>query len=73
MPQVSGQWKSLTSVDFKNAEGENFFPINYNKQKWRIAANAAKDCIDKTEAAGYRLYYSASQDPFESYSELFFW
>ena len=58
-------------VDFKNAEGENFFPINYNKQKWRIAANAAKDCIDKTEAAGYRLYYSASQDPFESYSELF--
>lgn len=58
-------------VNFKDAEGRNMFPVSYDKQKWRLAADAAKRCIDEVEAAGYKLYYAESGDPMESYAKLF--
>lgn len=58
-------------LNFKDAQGNNFFPTSYDENKWRLAANAAKDCIDRAEAAGYKLYYSEDKDPVRSYSELF--
>ena len=58
-------------ADFKNANGNNLIPVTYNKQKWTIAADAAKDCIDQAEAAGYKLYYSEDKDPVHSYTNLF--
>lgn len=57
--------------NFKDTKGQNLIPINYDKQKWSIAAAAAKQCIDQVEAVGYKLYYSDDKDPVHSYSDLF--
>ena len=56
---------------FKDKDGIRLFP-DYNAARWQTAANAAKDCIDKTRAAGYDLYKSATNDPIANYQEIFF-
>lgn len=58
-------------LDFKDADGYNLFPVEYDAKKWETAAQAAKDCIDKAESAGYGLYYSEDGDPYRSYTDLF--
>ena len=58
-------------AQFADESGNSFFPAAYDKQKWAIAAEAAKDCIDQAEAAGYKLYYADDQDPMHSYRDLF--
>src|SRR5690606_38131611 len=40
--------------------------------RWQIAATAAKACIDQAEAAGYKLYHSASNNPVKNYQEIFY-
>ncbi|MFC3197930.1 RagB/SusD family nutrient uptake outer membrane protein [Parapedobacter deserti] len=52
-------------------QGIRLFP-DYDANRWRIAAEAAKACIDGAEANGYGLYYAANNDPVRNYSELFF-
>ena len=62
------------NVDYtqmKNAKGQPLIPTTYDPEKWRLAADAAKACIDLSENNGYELYYSADRDPVNSYMELF--
>lgn len=57
--------------NFRNKEGQNLFPITYEKQRWQEAADYTKACIDSLEAAGYGLYYSSTNDPVQNYRNLF--
>lgn len=57
-------------VNFKDQDGVSLFP-QADANKWNIAALAAKEAIDKAEAAGYGLYKSADNDPLKSYQEVF--
>jgi len=57
--------------DFTDNTGTKLMPQTYDAKKWQLAADAAKACIDQSEAAGYGLYYAASGDPVESYSNIF--
>jgi hypothetical protein len=58
-------------VSFKDKEGVRLFP-DFQASRWQTAANAAKACIDQAEAAGYKLYKSASGDPVKNYQEIFY-
>lgn len=51
-------------------EGTRLFP-DFDPERWRAAANAAKECIEGAETNGYGLYYAADNDPVKNYSELF--
>lgn len=42
---------------FVNKEGENFFNQNYEEDKWRKAADAAKAAIEQAESSGHSLYH----------------
>ncbi|MFT4095315.1 MAG: RagB/SusD family nutrient uptake outer membrane protein [Niabella sp.] len=57
--------------DFIDPDGIALFPQSYDANKWVLAANAAKACIDACEAAGYGLYTAASGDPLDNYQNLF--
>ncbi len=57
--------------NLSNKDGEHLFPSNYDAAKWQLAAQAAKDCIDQSEGAGYGLYAAVNNDPVQSYTELF--
>ena len=39
-------------ANFVNANGEHLFSTQYDANKWRVAADACKDLIDKAEASG---------------------
>lgn len=58
-----------TSV--KDKDGVALFPAQYDATLWAKAAQAAKDCIDQCEAAGYGLYRSPDNDPVKNYQGLF--
>jgi len=51
-------------------QGVRLFP-DYDAERWRRAAIAAKDCIEQAEANGYGLYRSADDDPVKNYAEIF--
>ncbi len=51
--------------------GENLIPQTYDANKWKQAADAAKECIAAIESAGFGLYYSDSGDPKDNYEEIF--
>src|SRR5690606_21855580 len=57
-------------MGFTDSEGTQLFPT-YNAQLWQRAADAAKASIDRSEAAGYRLYRSANNDPLQNYRQVF--
>ncbi len=57
-------------ANFTDSVGTRLFPA-YDAQLWQRAADAAKASIDRSEAAGYRLYRSASNDPLLNYQEIF--
>ena len=52
----------------RNDNGARLFP-DFAASRWQDAATAAKACIDQAEAAGYGLYFSASNDPTANYYE----
>ena len=56
----------------KNAAGVPLIPSTYDPNKWKVAAQAAKECIDLCDANDYRLHYSENRDPMLSYMEVFF-
>ncbi len=66
-PQFNGNPDYANYVDNR---GVHLFPQEYDANKWNKAATAAKDCIDKCEAAGYTLF-EEYQDPVENYQQLF--
>lgn len=55
---------------FADNEGTKLFPQQYDENKWDLAALAAKDCIEKCEAAGYHLFRNYT-DPVKNYQQLF--
>ncbi len=58
-------------AEFRDSTGLQFFSQTYDSEKWGIAATAAKECIEAAEAAGYQLHKSVTNDPVESYEEIF--
>lgn len=44
-------------VGFKDARGIELFPAAYDKEKWKVAADAALEAIKVAEANGHQLYY----------------
>ncbi|PST83795.1 RagB/SusD family nutrient uptake outer membrane protein [Pedobacter yulinensis] len=54
----------------KNKDGEALFP-QFNGERWRNAANAAKAAIDQSEANGYGLFRAPDNDPVNNYQQLF--
>jgi SusD family. len=69
--KADGQTRDMDLANFTDGDGDHLFPQQVNPNRWRIAADAAKQCIDQCEAAGYGLYYSADNDPMNSYAQLF--
>lgn len=57
--------------DFKSPDGRALFPQTFDANKWKLAADAAKACIDACESAGYGLYTAPGNDPVENYTSLF--
>ncbi len=57
--------------NFTDSTGVQLFPQNYDANKWKLAADAALETIVTSEAAGYELYRSASNNPVLNYRELF--
>lgn len=58
-------------INFADSTGLHLFPQTYDPQKWVKAAEAAKECIQTAEAAGYKLHQSVTNDPVLSYAETF--
>jgi hypothetical protein len=58
-------------LNFEDNEGVRLFPQEKDENRWAIAADAAKKCIDECEKAGYRLYRSANNDPIENIRGLY--
>lgn len=58
-------------VNFTDKNGVRLFPQSNDNNKWQLAAQAAKDCIDQCEAAGYALYKAPNGDPLQSYTNIF--
>lgn len=56
--------------NYVDDSGKPLFP-EYDAKKWKVAANAALECITESEKAGYGLYYSDDHDPKTSYQDLF--
>ena len=55
----------------KDKDGVLLFPQNYEADRWNIAVQAIKECIDKCEAAGYALYRSPDNDPVKNITGLY--
>ncbi len=52
--------------------GENLISQTYDPEKWKAAADAAKECIDAAEAAGHGLYdKDLPADPVKNYQNIF--
>ncbi|MGB2128174.1 MAG: RagB/SusD family nutrient uptake outer membrane protein [Flavicella sp.] len=50
-------------TDFVNAKGEPFFNLTYDANKWKLAADAAKEAIDAAIEQGASLYYYTDTPP----------
>lgn len=57
-PLVNGN--SEFYATFKNQNGEQLVPQQFDKEKWKLAMLAAKEAIDYCEGNGYKLYESPS-------------
>src|SRR5699024_4724859 len=58
-PLYNGGGKSNSSYyeGFTNDDGTQLIPTEYDPEKWKRAANAAKDAIDAAESVGHTLFY----------------
>lgn len=56
---------------FKDNEGVALFPVSFDNEKWQRAYQAAKECIDQTEAGGYQIYRQDNTDPVKACQDLF--
>lgn len=52
-------------------DGTPLISQTYDPEKWKVAADAALDCITKAEAAGYALYNNYPDDPVKNYQNIF--
>lgn len=51
--------------------GNNLISQTYDKEKWKLAADAARDAIKAATEAGLTIHYSSDKDPMKSYEEVF--
>lgn len=51
-------------ANFKNAEGKNYFPMEYKAEYWLKAYEAAEEAIAAAEAKGAALYKYTDQVPY---------
>lgn len=60
-------------ADLKDPQtGENLISQTYDPEKWKVAADAAKECIDAAKAAGHALYDAElATDPVKNYQNIF--
>jgi hypothetical protein len=56
---------------FKDNEGIALFPASADNSRWQRAYQAAKDCIDQTEAGGYQIFRQTNTDPVKACQDLF--
>jgi len=56
---------------FRDNKGVALFPATYDKEKWKKAYLAAKDCINQTEAGGFAIYGQYNTDPVATRVKLF--
>ncbi|WP_188750003.1 RagB/SusD family nutrient uptake outer membrane protein [Parapedobacter defluvii] len=56
---------------FVDNEGTPLFSAAQSPDRWKIAAEANKQCIDRCEEAGYRLFRVAGNNPVANYQQLF--
>ncbi|WP_372651390.1 RagB/SusD family nutrient uptake outer membrane protein [Draconibacterium sp.] len=47
--------------DFMDKDGQPFFPLVYDKEKWKDAIDAIEDAIETCEANGIQLYHYDTQ------------
>jgi len=47
-------------ANFKDKDGKQLIPTTYDKEKWKKAADAAKEAIDLAEANGIALYKNST-------------
>lgn len=61
-PLFNGGGENASSLysGFTSAEGEQLISTTYDKEKWKRAADAAKEAIDMAEAAGVSLYQNST-------------
>ncbi|RZK58115.1 MAG: RagB/SusD family nutrient uptake outer membrane protein [Pedobacter sp.] len=61
-PLFNGGGGSATSFysDFKGKDGAQLISTNFDKEKWKKAADAAKAAIDFAEQQGYALYKNST-------------
>ncbi|MDR0713087.1 MAG: RagB/SusD family nutrient uptake outer membrane protein [Bacteroidales bacterium] len=64
--------------DYKNSAGEHLIPVDYSREKWKKAADAALDVINLQDLSGNKKYglVTASSamsniDPYESLNSLY--
>ncbi|NLU30110.1 MAG: RagB/SusD family nutrient uptake outer membrane protein [Bacteroidales bacterium] len=50
--------------NFKNKEGNTYFPMQYDPEKWKQALDGIKEAIDYAEARGKKLYTFTGQPKF---------
>jgi len=67
---ASPLWNGNSDYVNFTSKGKRLVP-DYDKNRWQVAYKAAKECIDVSDAAGYALYRSESNDPVENYSGIF--
>lgn len=69
-PQFNGNPAYANVV---NPDGQHLFAQNYDADKWRKAANAAKDIIDLNRFSLYEVYYDGTTtlDPFRSIRNVY--
>lgn len=65
--QLYSSVKNPVTADFPELSGVNLFPQTYDANKWLKAAEAARRVIDMPN---YKLYRSASNDPYENYNGI---
>lgn len=70
--RASDQWNgNPLYADFRDKDGVVLFPDKKDDLYWQKAADAAKECIEECEKAGYKLYYSQTGNPVDNYTGLF--
>ncbi|MFD2164553.1 RagB/SusD family nutrient uptake outer membrane protein [Paradesertivirga mongoliensis] len=69
---ASPLWNGNPDVaNLSNKDGVKLFPA-FSADRWKAAADAARECIVQSESAGYKLYRSAGNDPVANYQETFY-
>jgi len=59
-PLVNGNTEFY--ANFKNKDGKNLINQTYDKNKWKLAMDVAKEAIQYCEANGYKLYTNPDGD-----------